>query len=109
MSRFDEALRELVRDEVRSVVRDELLGLRAPVPALPSDLLTVGAVADRCGVQPATVRVWIREKQLNAVRIGQQFRIRSSDLDAFLEARAPVDDDVVGASVARILARKKRS
>lgn len=51
-------------------------------PAPDQDpLLTVAEVGERLKVHPATVRVWIRGKQLAAFRVGREWRVRRSEVD----------------------------
>lgn len=52
-------------------------------------LMTTREVADELQVHIETVRGWIRDGQLPAIRFGQRTgnRIRRSDLDKFLEQR----------------------
>lgn len=52
-----------------------------PVPA-PSALLSVDQVAGQLGMHVRTVRRYVREGKLKAVRIGKQYRIEASDLAA---------------------------
>ena len=56
-------------------------------------LLTVEQVAKRLQVHEETVRVWIRRKQLNAVQIGNEYRITSNDLRDFIEGRKTIKPD----------------
>ena len=44
-------------------------------------------VADRYGVQLITVWDWIRKKKLPAIKIGKEYRIKTSDLERFEEER----------------------
>jgi excisionase family DNA binding protein len=53
------------------------------MPALP--FLTVPQVAAELQVTPQTIRNWIDQGTLPAVRIGRAFRVKRSDLDALLE------------------------
>jgi excisionase family DNA binding protein len=59
-------------------------------------LLTTTQVAEQCAVSVDKVLFWITSKQLLAInlteRVGRQarWRIRQSDLDAFLERRSSV-------------------
>ena len=46
---------------------------------------TCSEVAQLYGVKVYTVWSWVREGRLGAVKIGQQYRIRQQDLDAFEE------------------------
>jgi excisionase family DNA binding protein len=59
------------------------------------ELLGVGKVAEELGVHVDTVRKWIREKQLRAVKLGRRggYRIRRSHLDEFLRKRETIQDD----------------
>ncbi|MFI6574304.1 helix-turn-helix domain-containing protein [Nocardiopsis sp. NPDC050513] len=46
-------------------------------------LYSVDQVAERLGLHVRTVRTYVRDGRLNAVRIGKQYRIAQSDLEAF--------------------------
>jgi excisionase family DNA binding protein len=46
-------------------------------------LYSVGEVANMLGLHVKTVRTYVRERRLNAVRIGKQYRISGEDLEAF--------------------------
>ncbi len=50
-------------------------------------LLTVREVAGAMRVSTMTVYRLIRDGQLPAIRVGKHFRIRATDVDAFLAAR----------------------
>lgn len=50
-------------------------------------LLTVREVATAMRVSTMTVYRLIRDGQLPAIRVGKHFRIRATDVDAFLAAR----------------------
>jgi excisionase family DNA binding protein len=62
--------------------------------------LTVSDIAETLSVDVETVRRWLRRKQLRGAFLGRRagYRIRESDLDAFLESRynrpAKEKDDV---------------
>lgn len=45
-------------------------------------------IAERLLVDPQTVRRWIKSGKLKAYKPGREYRILSSDLDEFLEARS---------------------
>ncbi len=49
---------------------------------MSQDLYSVEQVADRLGLQVRTVRAYVREGRLKAVRIGKQYRIAREDLEA---------------------------
>ncbi len=59
------------------------------------ELLNVEKVAEELGVHVDTVRKWIREKQLRAIKLGRRggYRIRRSDLNEFLRKRETIEDD----------------
>ena len=40
----------------------------------------VGKVAAMFGVEPATIRLWIREGKMNAHKIGNRWRIQHSEV-----------------------------
>ena len=50
--------------------------------------LTVQQVSEELNINPATVRVWIRQERLRAVRAGKGFRVRRSELERALRAQA---------------------
>ena len=50
-------------------------------------LLTVREVADTMRVSTMTVYRLIREGDMPAIRVGKHFRLRTEDVDAFLDAR----------------------
>lgn len=50
-----------------------------------SDLMTVEQVADYLQLNKLTVYKYIRDGRLPAARLGKAYRIRLSDVDAFLE------------------------
>jgi excisionase family DNA binding protein len=47
-------------------------------------LYTVPEVARRLQVDPKTVRLWIRDKQITAIRVGREWRFRDEDIEAYL-------------------------
>lgn len=52
-----------------------------------AQLLTAGEVADLLRVSTMTVYRLIRGGELPAVRVGRSYRVRSQDLDSYLEAQ----------------------
>ncbi len=52
-----------------------------------AQLLTAGEVADLLRVSTMTVYRLIRGGELPAVRVGRSYRVRSDDLDSYLEAQ----------------------
>lgn len=67
---------------------------------LSRPFLTTQEVARLLKVSEATVRSWIHESELRAVRLGREFRIAAKDLEAFVNAHAtqsaisPPDGDI---------------
>ena len=51
----------------------------------PRQLLTVPQVAEEFQVTAQTIRNWIDQGVLPAVRVGRAFRVRSEDVDELLE------------------------
>ena len=56
-----------------------------------SRLLTVAEVANVIRVSRMTVYRLIRRGQLKAIRVGRNYRVRSEDLNDYLEAQAVPD------------------
>ena len=48
-------------------------------------MLTVSDVAERLAINPATVRRWLRRKELAGYQFGGEWRIKLADLEAFIE------------------------
>jgi len=55
------------------------------------ELYSVEQVAERLGLHVRTIRGYIREGRLSAMRIGKQYRITRSDLEAFTGQPAAAD------------------
>jgi excisionase family DNA binding protein len=56
-------------------------------PSMPERLLTIEDIAGICRVSDKTVRRWISNRELPALKLGAQWRIRPRDLDLFLRDR----------------------
>ena len=56
---------------------------------MPSELLSVDQVAELLGLQPRTIRTYVRSGRLKATRIGKQYRIAREDLDRFTASGLP--------------------
>ena len=54
---------------------------------MPEKMLSVEEIANELGVNPETVRVWIRSGELVALSIGRGYRISRTDLDDFIRRR----------------------
>jgi excisionase family DNA binding protein len=46
--------------------------------------LTVPEVSEELKVHPATIRAWIKDGRLQAVRVGREWRVRRSEVDRAL-------------------------
>jgi excisionase family DNA binding protein len=55
--------------------------------------LTVQQVSDELKINPVTVRAWIKQGRLPAVRPGKAFLVRRSDVDRALQSKAPARGD----------------
>jgi excisionase family DNA binding protein len=62
---------------------------------MSEELYSVEQVADRLGLHVKTVRSYVREGRLKAVRIGKQYRIGRHDLEAFTGRPAPLPEPIV--------------
>lgn len=56
---------------------------------MPDELFSVEQVAERLGLHVRTVRNYVRDGRLKAVRIGKQYRITSTDLAALTGTGVP--------------------
>jgi excisionase family DNA binding protein len=55
---------------------------------LTRPLLTVHETAEMLKVKESTVRAWIREKKLRAVKFGREWRVAVVDLEKYVNAHA---------------------
>jgi excisionase family DNA binding protein len=55
---------------------------------LSQPLLTVHDTAQALKVKESTVRTWIREKKLRAIKFGREWRVTVVDLEKFLNENA---------------------
>ena len=55
---------------------------------LSKPLMTVHEVADLLKVKESTVRSWIKDNDLRAIKLGRDWRVAVKDLEAFVEAHA---------------------
>jgi excisionase family DNA binding protein len=62
------------------------MGMREPFQG--DRLLTVGEVAATMRVSAMTVYRLIKSRQLAAIRVGKNYRIRESDVDKYLSERS---------------------
>jgi len=61
---------------------------------LSKPMLTVHEVADLLKMRESTVRAWIRDGELRAIKMGRDWRVAVKDLETFLEdhANRPADE-----------------
>ncbi len=55
---------------------------------LSKPLLTIHEVADLLKMKESTVRSWIRDGELRAIKMGRDWRVAVKDLEAYLDAHA---------------------
>ena len=55
---------------------------------LSRPLLTVHEVAELLKVRESTVRTWIHDQSLRAIKFGKEWRVAQKDLEAYLNAHA---------------------
>jgi hypothetical protein len=85
VSLFDErALREIVAEELRRVLREE----RGGVPANDLEYLPVAVAAARAAVAPATIRVWMAQGRLGRYHAGRELRVRVAELVELMRSPA---------------------
>jgi excisionase family DNA binding protein len=75
---------EQLRDIVRAAVREELAATRSNVPAA---MLTPSEVAKALRLSTRHVRNLLAEGELPAVRVGSRWRVKRTDVDAYLAGR----------------------
>jgi len=59
---------------------------------LSRPLMTVHDAASMLQVQEATVRSWIRDKRIRAIKVGKEWRIAVKDLEEFLNENTNLAD-----------------
>jgi len=60
---------------------------------LSKPFMTTLEIAELFKVNEATVRAWIHEGELRAIRVGREFRVVVKDLEAFVNAHATHSED----------------
>lgn len=58
--------------------------MKEPIPGL-----SLQEAADLLKVDPETVRLWIREGELQAVKRGTRWRVKREAIEAFIDAHTP--------------------
>lgn len=59
---------------------------------LSRPLMTVHDAANLLQVQEATVRSWIRDRRIRAIKLGKEWRIAVKDLEDFLNEHTNLAD-----------------
>lgn len=59
---------------------------------MSAPFMTIQEVADLLKVSSATVRSWIKNEELRAVKLEREFRIAKVDLQSFIESRVTIDN-----------------
>lgn len=62
---------------------------------LSAPFMTIQEVADLLKVSSATVRTWIKNEELRAVKLEREFRIAKIDLQYFVDARATIKPSAI--------------
>ena len=57
-------------------------------PVANDQLMTIKEVADFLRISTISAYSWVRDGKLPAIRIGKEWRVRSRDLDQWLEVRS---------------------
>ena len=60
---------------------------------LSKPMLTVHEVSDLLKIKEATVRRWIKNKQLAAVEFNREYRVARKHLEQFISARLTIDPE----------------
>ncbi|WP_193179796.1 helix-turn-helix domain-containing protein [Nisaea sediminum] len=55
---------------------------------LSKPLLTIHEVSDLLKMKESTVRNWIRDGELRAIKMGRDWRVAEKDLESYLNAHA---------------------
>ncbi len=84
-----EGLRLLVREWIREILAEE----RPATPVAAEGYIGASEAARRAGVKAAAVRGWIKSGRLPATKVERVrgFKIKPSDLDAFLSGGVSTD------------------
>lgn len=59
---------------------------------LSKPLLTVHETAEQLKVKESTIRSWIRDGKLRAIKFGREWRVSMGDLEQFLDLNANMQD-----------------
>jgi len=57
---------------------------------LSAPLFTIQEVSELLKVSEATVRSWIKNQELRAIKFEREFRVAKVDLESFLDSKATI-------------------
>jgi excisionase family DNA binding protein len=60
------------------------------VQVVDDELLTLPEIAHTLGMNPSTVRLWVRERRLPAEKVGRKWMVRRADLEQMLAEQPQV-------------------
>jgi excisionase family DNA binding protein len=95
------ALREAVRDEVRTAMAE----LKPKVTA--GDYLSVADAGQIADVHPDTIRLWMKQGKLERHQAGRELRVRRADLERFLSQGPTSEGPSPDEAAASILNRRR--
>lgn len=106
---FESFVRNLVRESVRDVLREESLDRRNAAPAEQmGEYISVAKAARLADVASGTIRTWIRKGRLTPKRAGRVLRIKRSELEDFLCGKATGPrGDAIRHHAAQLLSQQK--
>jgi len=78
---LESILRRIVREEIREALREHQPGKQNQNP-----YLTIKEAAQLSRLASSTIRLYIRQRKLSALREGRRVIIKRKDLEMFLEA-----------------------
>src|SRR5260370_23890966 len=91
---FEETLRAIVREELKNVLRTDLLPQLGDGRCANSEedrYLSLQKAGEFIDIHPDTIRKWIKEGRLHSYRAGRELRVLRSELCRFLEAADSVE------------------
>lgn len=108
---FEETLRAIIREELKSVLRSDLLARLAEHRCTTQEedgYLAIQKAADFADVHSDTIRAWIKAGRLRGYRAGRELRVLRSELRRFLETGDSAEQrETAEEEAATILARRR--
>lgn len=105
----DETIRQLLRQELRAIIREEvapLLNAHSAPGTTESAYFNVKQVAEQCRVSVKTVRSWIQSGRLKSNRAGaRNYLVARTDMERFLSRPDDNGAPAVDAQVVSILSK----